>query len=143
MKKTVKAIILTAISFSLGASLSHADNRLKSFSPYGREYEVWTPGEPMFGIEVSGIQLKGSSHNSNQSFVGVRYPLIAASVRPLDDNFRIAYDLGIGLNHMSPRSSQYQMDEDVLSIALFGDVALKFINQRNEDAIPTKIKVEA
>ena len=34
-------------------------------------------------------------------------------------------------------------DEDVLSIALFGDVALKFINQRNEDAIPTKIKVEA
>ena len=34
-------------------------------------------------------------------------------------------------------------DEDVLSIALFGDVALKFINQRNEDLKPTKIKVEA
>ncbi|MCF0107928.1 MAG: oxaloacetate decarboxylase subunit alpha [Bacilli bacterium] len=34
-------------------------------------------------------------------------------------------------------------DEDVLSIALFGDVALKFINQRNEDAIPTVIKVKA
>lgn len=34
-------------------------------------------------------------------------------------------------------------DEDVLSIALFGDVALKFLNQRNEDAIPTKIKVKA
>jgi len=34
-------------------------------------------------------------------------------------------------------------DEDVLSIALFGDVALKFINQRNEDAVPKKIKLEA
>ncbi|MCQ2742302.1 MAG: oxaloacetate decarboxylase subunit alpha [Bacilli bacterium] len=34
-------------------------------------------------------------------------------------------------------------DEDVLSIALFGDVALKFINQRNEDAIPTVLTVEA
>lgn len=34
-------------------------------------------------------------------------------------------------------------DEDVLSIALFGDVALKFINQRNEDAVPTVIKVKA
>lgn len=34
-------------------------------------------------------------------------------------------------------------DEDVLSIALFGDVALKFLKQRNEDAIPTVIKVKA
>ena len=34
-------------------------------------------------------------------------------------------------------------DEDVLSIALFGDVALKFLNQRNADAVPTKIKVKA
>ena len=34
-------------------------------------------------------------------------------------------------------------DEDVLSIALFGDVALRFLKQRNEDAIPTKIKVKA
>ena len=34
-------------------------------------------------------------------------------------------------------------DEDVLSIALFGDVALKFLKQRNEDAKPTKIKLEA
>ncbi len=34
-------------------------------------------------------------------------------------------------------------DEDVLSIALFGDVAIKFIKQRNEDAIPTIIKLEA
>ena len=34
-------------------------------------------------------------------------------------------------------------DEDVLSIALFGDVAIKFIEQRNEDAIPTIIHVEA
>ena len=33
-------------------------------------------------------------------------------------------------------------DEDVLSIALFGDVALKYINQRNQDAVPTKIHVE-
>lgn len=34
-------------------------------------------------------------------------------------------------------------DEDVLSIALFGDVAIKFIEQRNADAKPTVIKVEA
>ncbi len=34
-------------------------------------------------------------------------------------------------------------DEDVLSIALFGDVAIKYIKQRNEDAIPTIIKLEA
>ena len=34
-------------------------------------------------------------------------------------------------------------DEDVLSIALFGDVALRFIEKRNEDAKPTVIHVEA
>jgi oxaloacetate decarboxylase alpha subunit len=34
-------------------------------------------------------------------------------------------------------------DEDVLSIALFGDVAIKYITQRNEDAKPTTIKLEA
>ena len=34
-------------------------------------------------------------------------------------------------------------DEDVLSIALFGDVAIKFIEQRNKDLIPTEIKVKA
>ena len=34
-------------------------------------------------------------------------------------------------------------DEDVLSIALFGDVALKFLEQREADKKPTKIKVSA
>ena len=34
-------------------------------------------------------------------------------------------------------------DEDVLSIALFGDVALKFLEKRNADMEPTYIKVEA
>ena len=34
-------------------------------------------------------------------------------------------------------------DEDILSIALFGDVAIKFIEKRNADAKPTVIKVEA
>ena len=33
-------------------------------------------------------------------------------------------------------------DEDVLSIALFGDVAINFIKKRNEDAKPTVIRVE-
>ena len=33
-------------------------------------------------------------------------------------------------------------DEDVLSIALFEDVAIKFLTKRNEDLVPTKIKVE-
>ena len=34
-------------------------------------------------------------------------------------------------------------DEDVLSIALFGEIAIKFIEARNADAAPTVIKVEA
>ena len=33
-------------------------------------------------------------------------------------------------------------DEDILSIALFGDVALKFLERRNEEAKTTKIHVE-
>ena len=33
-------------------------------------------------------------------------------------------------------------DEDVLSIALFGDVAIKYIKARNEESVPTKIHVE-
>ncbi|MGM9857837.1 MAG: oxaloacetate decarboxylase subunit alpha [Bacilli bacterium] len=34
-------------------------------------------------------------------------------------------------------------DEDVLSIALFGDVAIKYITKRNEDSKPKTIKVSA
>ena len=34
-------------------------------------------------------------------------------------------------------------DEDVLSIALFGDVAIKFLERRNDEATPTTIKLEA
>ena len=34
-------------------------------------------------------------------------------------------------------------DEDVLSIALFQDIAIKFLEKRNADSIPTKIKLEA
>lgn len=34
-------------------------------------------------------------------------------------------------------------DEDVLSIALFGDVAIKYINERNEEDAVTTIRVEA
>ena len=34
-------------------------------------------------------------------------------------------------------------DEDVLSIALFEAVAIKFLEQRNKDLIPTEIKVKA
>jgi len=34
-------------------------------------------------------------------------------------------------------------DEDVLSIALFGDVAIKFLEKRNADLEPTLIKVDA
>ena len=34
-------------------------------------------------------------------------------------------------------------DEDVLSIALFENVAIKFLEQRNKDLIPTEIKVKA
>ena len=34
-------------------------------------------------------------------------------------------------------------DEDVLSIALFGDVAIKYINERNEENAVTTIRVEA
>lgn len=34
-------------------------------------------------------------------------------------------------------------DEDVLSIALFQDIAIKFLEKRKADSIPTKIKLEA
>ena len=34
-------------------------------------------------------------------------------------------------------------DEDVLSIALFGDVAIEFLKKRNADLVPEVIKVEA
>ncbi len=34
-------------------------------------------------------------------------------------------------------------DEDVLSIALFGEVALKFLRKRNEDLKPTVVRLEA
>ena len=34
-------------------------------------------------------------------------------------------------------------DDDVLSIALFQDIAIKFLEKRKADSIPTKIKLEA
>ena len=34
-------------------------------------------------------------------------------------------------------------DEDVLSIALFGDVAIKYLTKRNEEATPTVINLKA
>ena len=38
--------------------------------------------------------------------------------------------------------STAKSDEDVLSIALFGDVAIKFLKQRLEDSIPTVINLK-
>ena len=58
--------------------------------------------------------------------------------------YRKAYDLK---PEFAALKKQYQdiakSDEDVLSIALFGDVALKYLEKRNQDAIPTVIKVKA
>ena len=58
--------------------------------------------------------------------------------------YRPADDLKPEFNDLKKQYKDIaKSDEDVLSIALFGDVAIKFIEQRNEDAIPTIIHVEA
>ena len=78
-----------------------------------------------------------------------------ASPAPVDENIRkkiIGDDKVITYRPADDLKPEFQdlkkqykgiakSDEDVLSIALFGDVALKFINKRNEDAIPEVIHV--
>ena len=57
--------------------------------------------------------------------------------------YRPADDLKPEFNELKKQYKDVaKSDEDVLSIALFGDVAIKFLKQRNEDAKPTKIHVE-
>ena len=57
--------------------------------------------------------------------------------------YRPADDLAPEFNNLKKQYKDIiKSDEDVLSIALFGDVAIKFIKARNEENIPTKIHVE-
>ena len=57
--------------------------------------------------------------------------------------YRPADDLAPEFNNLKKQYKDIiKSDEDVLSIALFGDVAIKFIKARNEESIPTKIHVE-
>ena len=58
--------------------------------------------------------------------------------------YRPAYDLKPEFNELKAKYKGIaKSDEDVLSIALFQDIAIKFLEKRNADSIPTKIKLEA
>ena len=117
-----------------------------------------TPLSQMVGTQavlnvVTGERYKMVPKEINEYLHG-RY---GASPAPVDEEIRhkiigddkvIAYRPADDLKpEFAELKKQYKgvakSDEDVLSIALFGDVALKFINKRNEDAKPTLIKVEA
>ena len=58
--------------------------------------------------------------------------------------YRPADDLKPEFNELKAKYKGIaKSDEDVLSIALFPDIAIKFLEKRNADSIPTKIKLEA
>ena len=58
--------------------------------------------------------------------------------------YRPADDLKPEFNELKAKYNGIaKSDEDVLSIALFQDIAIKFLEKRNADSIPTKIKLEA
>ena len=58
--------------------------------------------------------------------------------------YRPADDLKPEFNELKAKYKGIaKSDEDVLSIALFQDIAIKFLEKRNADSIPTKIKLEA
>lgn len=58
--------------------------------------------------------------------------------------YRPADDLKPEFNELKTKYKGIaKSDEDVLSIALFQDIAIKFLEKRNTDSIPTKIKLEA
>jgi len=58
--------------------------------------------------------------------------------------YRPADDLKPEFEELKKKYKKYaKHDEDILSIALFGDVAIKFLEQRELDKKPIKIKLEA
>ena len=58
--------------------------------------------------------------------------------------YRPADDLKPEFNELKTKYKGIaKSDEDVLSIALFQDIAIKFLEKRKADSIPTKIKLEA
>ena len=115
-----------------------------------------TPLSQMVGTQavlnvISGERYKMVPKEINEYLHG-KY---GASPAPVDENIRkkiIGDDKVITYRPADDLKPEFQdlkkqykgiakSDEDVLSIALFGDVALKFINKRNEDAIPEVIHV--
>ena len=115
-----------------------------------------TPLSQMVGTQavlnvISGERYKMVPKEINEYLHG-KY---GASPAPVDENIRkkiIGDDKVITYRPADDLKPEFQdlkkqykgiakSDEDVLSIALFGDVALKFINKRNEDAIPEAIHV--
>jgi len=59
-------------------------------------------------------------------------------------NYRPADDLKPEFNALKKKYKKYaKKDEDILSIALFGDVAIKFLEQRKSAKKPIKIKLKA
>ena len=116
-----------------------------------------TPLSQMVGTQavlnvISGERYKMVPKEINEYLHG-RY---GASPAPVDENVRhkiIGDDLVIThrpADDLKPEfedlKKQYKgiakSDEDVLSIALFGEIALSFLKKRNEDGIPTVLHVE-
>lgn len=117
-----------------------------------------TPLSQMVGTQavlnvVSGERYKMVPKEINEYLHG-KY---GASPAPVDENirkkiigddkvinYRPADDLQPEFKELKKKYKDIaKSDEDVLSIALFGDVAIKFLTKRNEDAKPTVIKLEA
>ena len=58
--------------------------------------------------------------------------------------YRPAYDLKPEFKELKKQYKHVaKSDEDVLSIALFGDVAIKFLEKRKEEATVTTINLKA
>jgi oxaloacetate decarboxylase alpha subunit len=117
-----------------------------------------TPLSQMVGTQavlnvISGERYKMVPKEINEYLHG-RY---GASPAPVDEDIRrkiigddkvITYRPADDLKpEFEALKKQYRKiaksDEDVLSIALFGDIAIKFLEKRNADAVPTVIHVEA
>ncbi len=117
-----------------------------------------TPRSQMVGTQavlnvISGERYKMVPKEINEYLHG-RY---GASPAPVDEEIRrkiIGDDKVITYRPADDLKPEFQelkkkykgvakSDEDVLSIALFGDVAIKFLEKRNADLVPTLIHVEA
>ncbi len=117
-----------------------------------------TPLSQMVGTQAVFNVLLGERYkNVPKEILEYLHGRYGASPAPVDDEVRrkiIGDDPVITYRPADDLKPEFQelkkkykglarSDEDVLSIALFGEIAIKFIEARNADAAPTVIKVEA